>query len=330
MILEVDSRSPVPPYEQLRQHVTALVLGGGLAPGDRLPSIRQLANDLGLAGGTVARAYRELESDGVVTTHGRHGTVVEGLPRRPGAAARADRGRALIRRPRRADGRQPRGRPDRGPRRLRLRAGHAVTRPSRALVGELAAAGRHVLGNDLTWGTSGNISARIDAGHFAISASGSRLDELDAGTIAVCDGDGAAVSGRPSVEAGMHAAIYRARPDAGAVLHASPFHATLVASSEIALDIGLTTDSVYYLRGVARVPFELPGSAELAAAAGAAAADHQVLLLENHGVVVAAADVPALLNVTEILEVWCRMLVARQQGFPLRPLTPEQARRLLG
>jgi DNA-binding transcriptional regulator YhcF (GntR family) len=83
VILEVDPRSPVPPYEQLRQHVTALVLGGSLAPGDRLPSIRQLANDLGLAGGTVARAYRELESDGVVTTRGRHGTVVEGPPRRP-------------------------------------------------------------------------------------------------------------------------------------------------------------------------------------------------------------------------------------------------------
>jgi DNA-binding transcriptional regulator YhcF (GntR family) len=49
-------------------------------PGDRLPSIRQLANDLGLAVGTVGRAYRELEADGVVTTHGRHGTVVQGPP----------------------------------------------------------------------------------------------------------------------------------------------------------------------------------------------------------------------------------------------------------
>ena len=87
MILEVDPRSTVPPYEQLRQHVTALVLGGGLAPGDRLPSIRQLADDLGLAGGTVARAYRELESDGVVTTHGRHGTLVKGPPRRPAPPA---------------------------------------------------------------------------------------------------------------------------------------------------------------------------------------------------------------------------------------------------
>jgi GntR family transcriptional regulator len=83
VILEVDPRSAVPPYEQLRQQVTALVLGDALAPGDRLPAIRQLANDLGLAGGTVARAYRELESDGVVTTHGRHGTVIAGPPREP-------------------------------------------------------------------------------------------------------------------------------------------------------------------------------------------------------------------------------------------------------
>ena len=87
MMIEVDPGSAVPPYEQLRQNITALVLGGGLAAGDRLPSIRQLANDLGLAGGTVARAYRELESDGVVTTHGRHGTLIKGPPRRPAPPA---------------------------------------------------------------------------------------------------------------------------------------------------------------------------------------------------------------------------------------------------
>ena len=87
MILEIDPRSPLAPFEQVRQQVTALVLGGGLARGDRLPSIRQLANDLGLAGGTVARAYRELEADGVVTTHGRHGTVIAGPPIRPAPPA---------------------------------------------------------------------------------------------------------------------------------------------------------------------------------------------------------------------------------------------------
>ena len=87
MTLEVDPGAPVPPYEQLRQQITALVLAGALAPGDRLPSIRQLANDLGIAGGTVARAYRELESDGVVASHGRHGTLIEGPPNRPAPSA---------------------------------------------------------------------------------------------------------------------------------------------------------------------------------------------------------------------------------------------------
>jgi len=84
--LTIDPAAPVPPYEQLRQQITALVLAGALAPGDRLPSIRQLANDLGIAGGTVARAYRELEADGVVATHGRHGTLIEGPPSRSAPA----------------------------------------------------------------------------------------------------------------------------------------------------------------------------------------------------------------------------------------------------
>lgn len=80
MILEIDQRVALPPYEQIRQQITALVRGGVLEPGTRLPPIRQLANDLGLAGGTVARAYRELEADGLVSARGRHGTVVAGTP----------------------------------------------------------------------------------------------------------------------------------------------------------------------------------------------------------------------------------------------------------
>jgi GntR family transcriptional regulator len=87
VILEIDPGAALPPYEQVRQQITAHVLGGGLVPGDRLPSIRQLANDLGLAVGTVGRAYRELEADGVVTTHGRHGTVIQGPPHQAAPSA---------------------------------------------------------------------------------------------------------------------------------------------------------------------------------------------------------------------------------------------------
>ncbi|WP_380169660.1 GntR family transcriptional regulator [Jannaschia sp. R86511] len=75
-MLQVDPRSPVPPYEQVRSQVVAQVDAGQLRPGDRLPPVRRLAGDLGLASGTVARAYRELEAAGVVVTRGRNGTVV--------------------------------------------------------------------------------------------------------------------------------------------------------------------------------------------------------------------------------------------------------------
>lgn len=79
--LEVDLASGVPPYEQIRSQVVAHASAGRLRAGDRLPTIRALATDLGVAAGTVARAYRELEAGGVVTTRRRSGTVVaEGAP----------------------------------------------------------------------------------------------------------------------------------------------------------------------------------------------------------------------------------------------------------
>jgi DNA-binding transcriptional regulator YhcF (GntR family) len=76
VILEGRTDSPVAPYEQIRAQIAAHAATGDLPPGHRLPSIRQLANDLGLAAGTVARAYRELEADGVVVSGGARGTTV--------------------------------------------------------------------------------------------------------------------------------------------------------------------------------------------------------------------------------------------------------------
>ncbi len=90
MILRVDTESPVPPYEQIRAQVATMVTTGVLRSGIRLPAIRQLAADLGLAAGTVARAYRELEQAGVIATRGRHGTFV--LPTRSSTPAPASAG----------------------------------------------------------------------------------------------------------------------------------------------------------------------------------------------------------------------------------------------
>ncbi len=75
-LLVVDPDSPVAPYEQVRTQVATMVADGSLPAGQKLPTVRQLAADLGLAANTVARAYRELEADGVISTQGRRGTFV--------------------------------------------------------------------------------------------------------------------------------------------------------------------------------------------------------------------------------------------------------------
>jgi len=76
--LAVDPSSGVPPFEQVRDGIRAQVDAGTLEAGIRLPPVRTLADDLGLAPGTVARAYKELEALGVVETRGRAGTFVAG------------------------------------------------------------------------------------------------------------------------------------------------------------------------------------------------------------------------------------------------------------
>jgi DNA-binding transcriptional regulator YhcF (GntR family) len=80
VILSVDIESALPPFEQIRTQITAMAASGVLPPGTRLPAIRQLAADLGLAPGTVSRAYRELEATGVITARGRHGSHIARPP----------------------------------------------------------------------------------------------------------------------------------------------------------------------------------------------------------------------------------------------------------
>jgi DNA-binding transcriptional regulator YhcF (GntR family) len=72
----LDSESTVALFEQVRAQIATAIETGVLPPAARLPTVRALAADLGLAPNTVARSYRALELEGLVKTDGRHGTVV--------------------------------------------------------------------------------------------------------------------------------------------------------------------------------------------------------------------------------------------------------------
>lgn len=80
LTVSIDIESKVPHYEQLRAQIAALITAGQLPDGTRLPTVHALANDLGVAKGTIARVYQDLERARLVTSARRRGTSVTAPP----------------------------------------------------------------------------------------------------------------------------------------------------------------------------------------------------------------------------------------------------------
>jgi DNA-binding transcriptional regulator YhcF (GntR family) len=91
MIIRIDPHAVIPPYEQVRSQISEMIATGVVPVGTRLPPIRQLARDLGVAEGTIARSYRELERDGWIETRRRHGSFAK----RPTPSAGVDSDQTL-------------------------------------------------------------------------------------------------------------------------------------------------------------------------------------------------------------------------------------------
>lgn len=80
MRIRLDPRTPVPPFEQIRAQLALGVAAGRLVPGERLPPIRSLAEELDVSTNTIARAYRELINEGIAEASGRRGTRITAAP----------------------------------------------------------------------------------------------------------------------------------------------------------------------------------------------------------------------------------------------------------
>jgi GntR family transcriptional regulator len=76
MLIRIDSSNGTPIWQQIVLQVTRQVMSGNLDPGDRLPTVRELAADLRINPNTAARAYQDLERDGIVETRRGAGTFV--------------------------------------------------------------------------------------------------------------------------------------------------------------------------------------------------------------------------------------------------------------
>jgi 3-dehydro-4-phosphotetronate decarboxylase len=186
----------------------------------------------------------------------------------------------------------------------------------------LQTAGRYMLDHDLAWGNAGNLSARLGPNRYLITASGTRLGELNDDDFVECSFDGSLSKDRkPSKETPMHRAIYEQRPEIGAILHASPFYSTLVACADIQVPADLFIEDMYYLERVEHVGYFHAGSPALGEAVRAKAKQANILFLDNHGVLVYDTSIQEALMGLQTLEMVCRMAVtARSAGLKLRSL----------
>lgn len=180
---------------------------------------------------------------------------------------------------------------------------------------ELSKTGKYMMEYELAWGNAGNISARTSEDRYLITASGTFLGELEDSDLVECSLSGQTLEQggkKPSKETPMHRAIYENRSDIGAVLHASPFYSTLVACSFIEIPSNWFVETMYYLERVERVAYHHPGSTALGDAVAEKAKAANILLLENHGVLVYDVSIREARMALQTLEMACKMLIVSQ------------------
>lgn len=195
----------------------------------------------------------------------------------------------------------------------------------------LIEAGRWIAEKGLTWGSAGNMSIRLNEEEMLITASGSSFGALSEDSFTLYHiHSGQWSGGKPSKELPVHLAVYRQSPWAGAVLHASPFHTTLAASTDLRVRNDLFVENMYYLQRMASIRYEHPGSDALAQAVADVAAQANVILMKNHGVILYDQNMEEARQGLEVLENTCRMcLEARRAGIAFDPVAPERVRDFL-
>jgi ribulose-5-phosphate 4-epimerase/fuculose-1-phosphate aldolase len=188
--------------------------------------------------------------------------------------------------------------------------------------------GRSMFERGLTFGSSGNISARLDDG-WLMTPTNVALDRLDPARLSKLGSDGQLLSGDPPTkESFLHIAMYRERAVAKAVVH---LHSTYSVAVSCLADVDaadvLPPVTAYYVMRVGSlplVPYYPPGDLDLAEAVRKLAGRHHAVLLANHGPVVAGDSLEAAVNAIEELEETAKLfLLLRHEKT--RWLTPEQA-----
>ncbi len=182
---------------------------------------------------------------------------------------------------------------------------------------------RRLHARNLLAAADGNVSALLEDGRIAITPSGVAKSGLEPGDMAFMERDGTVRSGRPSSERLMHLAVYRACPEARAVVHAHP--PTAIAWSLAFPDAGwLPGDALHELilaaGSIPIVPYARPGTAAMGEHLAPFLPEHRLMLLARHGALAWGETLEEAYNGLERLEHACQILKAAHELGGAKPL----------
>lgn len=172
--------------------------------------------------------------------------------------------------------------------------------------------GKKMLGSGLTVETWGNISAKdFDSGLIYLTPSGMDYSTITEEDVVVCDSEGNIVEGfrKPTVEKGLHIAVYKNRSEIGAVIHTHPIYSMVYAAQ--GKDISIITDEAAQVLGDTTkcAEYALPGSTELAEnSIKALGKKSNACLLNSHGAVCLGTNMNAAFKTAKVLEMTAQIL----------------------
>lgn len=189
---------------------------------------------------------------------------------------------------------------------------------------------RRLYRQSLTTTSGGNISLRLDDDTVAITPSALDKARTRGAEIALMTmaGENLTPVLKPSIETQLHLAIYAARPDVKAIVHAHPPVATAFTASASPIDCGLVAESYVLLGQPVVAPYAIMGSPALAQTVADCARRADVILLANHGVLTVGDSLLRAFDRLELIEVAARMTVVVRQLGDVRPLSVAQRQEL--
>jgi L-fuculose-phosphate aldolase len=188
---------------------------------------------------------------------------------------------------------------------------------------EVLAAAKDMLRLNLTAGTSGNVSGRLEDGHFVITPSSIDYEVMTLADLVVIDAAGEVVEGTksPSSEKLVHLACYKRFPEVGSVVHAHPVYASMFAVARQPIPSAIDEFAVYVGGDVPVAEYAMTGSAELGENAADCLVDVGSALLANHGTVTVSDSPERAIHQLGVVEraaqiVWGARVIGGEAELP--------------